>query len=338
MNFLRSIPIILIVSSSSSLVLSSDYTLNGFASLTGGMTLDNEESYLDYDNQWSMKNESKVGFQLDADLDSDLSATLQFMARGKDDFNAELEWGYISYQLTDTSDLKFGKLRLPIYYYSSSLDVGFSYEWIRPPEDVYSLPISSFEGLDYSNAFELGEWNAYSQFFFGSNRKDIVTSSDIDLTQVAGAVFEIGHDWFNTRLSATNGKVEGLTTQSDINYYSIAFFAELSEIMLFTEFTLADITSQYSVLTADEEIKSYLISASYALNTLTPYLTYSDSRAVAPESFSIYGDIDEQSWIYGVRWDFNAKASLKAEYIDKTDHIKASNNAQLASISVDFIF
>lgn len=34
-----------------------------------------------------MKNESKVGFQFDADLDDGLSATLQFMVRGEDDFN-----------------------------------------------------------------------------------------------------------------------------------------------------------------------------------------------------------------------------------------------------------
>jgi len=179
-----------------------------------------------------MKTDSKVGIQLDAVLEDGLSATMQFMARGKDEFNAELEWSYISYELSDTSQIKFGKLRLPIYYYSTSFDVGYAYNWIRPPEDVNSLPISSFGGLDYSTSFEFGEWSLVAQTFFGSNRSDVEENGDIDLTQVSRLVLEIEKDWFNSRLSATNGKVDGYSTTSDVNYYSIAFSASLNQLTL----------------------------------------------------------------------------------------------------------
>jgi len=338
MSVSRKFSAIIIASSVSTVVLSGEYSLNGFANLTGGMTLNNDQTYLDYDNHWNMKTDSKVGIQFDADLEGGLNATLQFMARGEDDFSTELEWGYISYELSDSSQIKFGKLRLPIYYYSSSLDVGYSYNWIRPPEDVYSLPISSFEGVDYSTSFDYGQWSLLAQTFYGSNRSELETNGDIDLTQVAGIVLEVEKEWFNFRFSATNGKVDGYSTKSDVNYYSVALSASLDQLTLLSEFTLADVSSSYSSLTADEEINSYLLSSSFTFNQLTPYLSYSSSHAVAPDNFSIYGDIDDKSWIYGIRWDFNPQASLKTEFIDKTDKINAANNSQLASISIDFIF
>jgi len=97
----RNISALVIASSVSTALLSNELSLNGFASLTRGMTFDNDQTYLD--NDLSMKTDSKVGIQLDAVLKDGLSATMQFMAIGKDEFNAELEWGYISYELSDTS-------------------------------------------------------------------------------------------------------------------------------------------------------------------------------------------------------------------------------------------
>ena len=338
MNTHKKIFLLSIVSSMWSQAYAGEYNINGFASLTGGMTLDNDQSYLDYDDKWSMRNDTKVGFQLDADLENNLSATIQIMSRGKEDYDAELEWGYINYALTQSSDVKFGKLRLPIYYYSSSLDVGYSYDWIRPPQDVYRLPISSYEGLDYSKDFALGQWSGVSQIFVGSNRSELNTTTDIDLTQVTGFVLELSKEDFNSRISATNGKVDSLTTSSDINYYSISLSKEFDHLTLLSEFTLADISSRYSSLTADEKIESYLISTAYRFNQLSPYLTYSKSQADAPDTFSIYGDINESSWIYGLRWDFNPSASFKAEFIDHTDKQDATNDAQLANVSIDFIF
>lgn len=45
--------------------------------------------------------------------------------------------------------VRAGRLRSPVYMYSESLDVGFSYPWLRLPDEVYSqVQLTNYEGAD----------------------------------------------------------------------------------------------------------------------------------------------------------------------------------------------
>jgi len=45
--------------------------------------------------------------------------------------------------------MRVGRLRTPVYMYSESIDVGFSYPWLRLPDEVYSqVQLSNYEGAD----------------------------------------------------------------------------------------------------------------------------------------------------------------------------------------------
>ena len=52
-----------------------------------------------------LKNESVFALQLTADLQEKLSATAQIVARGENDFDADFEWAYITYEFSDELQL-----------------------------------------------------------------------------------------------------------------------------------------------------------------------------------------------------------------------------------------
>ena len=65
------------------------------------------------------------------DLGEGLSVTGQIVARGVNDFDANFEWAYISYEINDNWTVQAGKKRLPLFYYSDFFDVGYAYVWMR---------------------------------------------------------------------------------------------------------------------------------------------------------------------------------------------------------------
>jgi len=78
-------------------------------------------------NDWSFGAESSLGLQGNFTVDDKLSATLQVVARGGNSYRADVDWAYLSYELTPKLLLQAGHKRLPIYYYSDFMYVGYSY-------------------------------------------------------------------------------------------------------------------------------------------------------------------------------------------------------------------
>ena len=100
--------------------------INGFANLIGGMT-SSEDSLYGYSDSINFSEESLFAIQVSGDINDKMTATGQMVARGENDYDAEFEWAYITYQATDNVSITGGRLRLPLFNYSSSLDVGYSY-------------------------------------------------------------------------------------------------------------------------------------------------------------------------------------------------------------------
>ncbi|MCL2919097.1 porin [Shewanella litorisediminis] len=121
--------------------------INGFASIVAGSSLDDDESLYGYDSEIDFNQNTKFAIQVAADLGGGLRATAQLLSRGRDDYDVEFEWAYLSYDITDNLMLMAGRQRFNLYKYSDYIDVGFAYHWIIPPQGVYSLPFSSGEGV-----------------------------------------------------------------------------------------------------------------------------------------------------------------------------------------------
>ena len=80
---------------------------------------------------------NKFGFRLDADLGDKLSFATQMFVDGTTDYDPSFDWIYINYAITPSVNVSVGRMILPLYMYSDYFDVGYAYQWIRPPDAVY---------------------------------------------------------------------------------------------------------------------------------------------------------------------------------------------------------
>ncbi|KAA1160083.1 porin [Pseudoalteromonas fuliginea] len=183
---------------------SAEVRINGFASIIGGKSLDSDSTLYGYDDDITFKNESVFALQLSADLHEKLTATAQIVARGENDFNAEFEWAYITYEFSDKLQLSAGKMRAPFYKYSDFLDVGYAYRWVRPPKSVYGIPFSTYEGLSLVYSSQLGDWDSTLQGFYGAFEGDIDvfgTELPAELNNFGGVNWNLSYDWFSARVA-----------------------------------------------------------------------------------------------------------------------------------------
>ena len=132
-----------------------EHRFNGFGTV-GFTHLGGEDEGRSYgvqgqtNDSWRGDQLSKFGAQLSYGVTDTVGVTVQATAKAQqDEWKANLEWAYLSWQTNDQLMLRAGRLRSPVYMYSESLDVGYSYPWLRLPDEVYSqVQVTNYEGVD----------------------------------------------------------------------------------------------------------------------------------------------------------------------------------------------
>lgn len=178
------------------------WDFNGFATLGGGIVLDDGQTYYDIDDSFSLDVDSKVGLQIDLALTDKLSATVQGVVRGNDDWEPELEWAYLTFQPTSHWKFRAGRMRQPFYMLSDYLEVGYAYPWLRPPKEVYGrLPISWFEGIDALYNTDFDSWDLQVQAYYAETDQLLDfngQAADTNLKQ-SGIVITSSNEWLTLR-------------------------------------------------------------------------------------------------------------------------------------------
>ena len=155
---------------------------SGFASVGGGVTTGSDEQLFGYDNNVSFQPDTLFALQGTAILSDRISVVTQLMARGADNLDVGIEWAYINFRLTDSLTLNAGKLRLPLYLYSDSLDVAYSYHWLRTPQSVYRAPFDNYMGASLQHNAFVGDAVISTQVIAGNVDDDISpATSDMEV-------------------------------------------------------------------------------------------------------------------------------------------------------------
>jgi len=191
-----------------SFATTAEVRVNGFANLVGGIT-SSDESLYGYDDTISFASESVFAVQVSADVNSKMTATGQLVARGKNDYEADFEWAYLTYKATDNVSVSAGRLRLPLFKYSASKDVGYSYHWVNAPRAIYDVNFNNLDGirLDYSNYSGDLEYNLQSAF--GTVSNDLNTSVGPARLQVDNMILlsaEATYNYLKVRASYVTSK------------------------------------------------------------------------------------------------------------------------------------
>lgn len=163
-----------------------DINWNGFLSVAAGKTTTTDTTYLVeptsdgyYDDKVRFDPESVVGLQAQVILSDRLRSTIQMVSKGANDFNTTVDWAYLSYDLTDDLTLNAGRFRLPLFYYSDFLDVGYAYHWIRPPVEVYNAFTAGVEGINFYHSKLWGSVQLETQLWYGAIDSEIVVDGAV---------------------------------------------------------------------------------------------------------------------------------------------------------------
>ncbi|WP_053979502.1 hypothetical protein [Marinagarivorans algicola] len=187
---------IMLVSIGLSPLSNAEINFRGFGSIVGGqaMSVEPDETVLGYGDTWDFKQDSLMAFQMNADLEDGLTATLQLVSRGKNDYEPQVRWAYLSYQATDSIQVSAGRTQAPFYRYSDFLDVRYTYNWITGPDRVYNFDYPSFDGVSILYSNSIGAVDSTFQFVGG------VLDSESDSEDTAGVIFEdfYGASWVGT--------------------------------------------------------------------------------------------------------------------------------------------
>jgi hypothetical protein len=179
--------------------------------------------YAYYTEDYDFRPDSMLGLQGNVDLSDGASLTFQIVAKGADEFKPDLDWIYLSYQLSDDLKLMAGRRNLPMYYFSESMEVGYAAPWIRPPANLYWWEITQFNGLTLTKSMEVGDWEAQLSGFVGrENQEDIKShdywrnrggyyappegtyiagTSDVEWSDIMGINLGIANEWADIRIS-----------------------------------------------------------------------------------------------------------------------------------------
>lgn len=284
-----------------------DIQFRGFASFVGGTTLSSEDELYGYDDKLNFRNDSLIALQADATLDEKLSATMQVMSRGSNDYDAVVEWAYLTYKFSDELQLSAGRIRIPFYRYSDFIDVRYAYNWVKVPQTVYGFEFPGYDGLSmvYNNQF--GSWDSSLQVIYGQFEGQ---TGDLDavIEDLTGLSWTLNRDWLTLRAGYMASKVsiqiedieqlaagaEFLGSQAGIDlsglandlrlngdrgdFWGVAVGIDHSNVLFDAEYVRYNVDD--SLLA---ETEAYYLTLGYRIDKLIPMVTYSKLESEPPE-------------------------------------------------------
>jgi hypothetical protein len=244
-----------------------DLNINGFLSV-GASVLDNDDITLDdFDGNGNFKSDTILGLQISKQVNDKTTVTGQLVSRGSEDYSTEAAWAYAGYAATDDLDIRLGRIRVPFFYYSDFLEVGYAYDWVRPPSEVYSSPFSSIDGTDLNYRFALGNWDNNVQVYYGRFNEE---GSGVDLKNFTGLALTSSTGDFTLRGSYHRLEIESDGTGSfgSLNAAAAAAIgttgADLNSGLLLLGFTNQEIAAaQADFSLTGQELGFYGLAAGY---------------------------------------------------------------------------
>ena len=342
-------------------------SFSGFMSIVGGQVLngsnntplnDNEcpcfisdwNHLATYGKNFGVAQESRAGVRMNAKMTESLNGIVQVDARGtKGSSGATLEWAYIAYEPADDWTLQLGRKRLPIYYYSDFMDVGFAYPWVRAPQDLYGWEVNNFNGVTVVKTGHMQSWNSRTSFFYGreDSRANVLANyfypgMNVDLVwrDILGADLELSHDWLTVRFVYIESRVDisspvagPVVNGAKQHIYGVSANNDYSNWLLRSEFSVFDPWDDMGYRS-----NAGMLGVGYHVGDYTPMLTYSRFRDA-----NSYGSPNWESDTTAItlRYDVNPTSAIKVQY-DRFRELSSTNsttgNANILSMSFDKTF
>lgn len=329
-------------------LLADNIRINGFGSIVAASVVDGPGYIAEYpnlgiydDDTINFAPESRLGLQFQSQINNKFNFTTQFMMRGANDYEPQITWAYLGYQVSDDSTLQAGRLRVPVYHFSEFMDVGYAYTWARIPADTYSLDLINYNGVRYIHNISLSDSTLSVMGIYGSqsNQNDKLMSylfpTQIDRTfdDVVGIVFDWDRDTINLRSSYVSATM--LETRHLGNFLATNILGIPANILYPSPTNKVDASGDSLVaFDSETDISFFDVSAKWQLGQTTLFAEYNEYdpfyksyfasigyRVDLIEYYLIYSKFDlNQAWeshdttAIGLRYDFDDGIALKVDF------------------------
>ena len=366
-RFLRTVAASLLLLHTGILSAVENIQFNGF--LTVGATVSNDETDSQNGNitdDIGFDEDTRVGVQISADINKRMSVTAQLLGASNQDqsFDAEFDWGYVSYSLMENADIRGGKIKFPTFLVSEYIEVGYAYPWIRPPAEVYySNPITAITGADVLLRFRIGEGDLLFQPYFGTaSDEDALVPQEVlpALSLAPGTVKYVNFDaknmaGINVAYTGGAGTVRagylqtqvsapdlGLTNNDDVSFWSVGGTLDWHNVIAYSEYFQREIDGTANAFFPNQ--KGWYATLGYRIGRFLPHITYA-SLLDNNDSNDPGIALEQDSVTAGVRYELGTGADLKFEVqrVEPEDGtrgllISPVDDIMVYSLAVDVIF
>lgn len=310
---------------------------NGFFS-TGYARASNDAGYAGIGEDSEVKDLSLFALQGTFDVTQKSQMVMQLVGRGADDWEPQVEWAYLSHRLTNDLQLRAGKMRIPFFMYSDSLEVGYSQPWARPPQSVYGpIAVTSYVGADASYNMNFENSSLTATAFTGFTDED-GNSGDVQLRNIVGMNLTwTDYVWTVRGIAATAEATIDATSLAAFVPAGIAVDSQLadSDRGAFYGLGASYDDGSWQIIAEVTRVKlggkftdndSAYLSVGHRFGSWTPYIAtgwteskdddqrtglfISTPQLVVPESVLNY---QRHEYSIGTRWDITPGVALKAD-------------------------
>ena len=134
--------------------------------------------------------DSVVGVQGNFRFGGSIEGVVQILARETpaNRYTPRPSLAFLSIAPTPGLTLRAGRLRIPLFMLSDSIDINYAHPWVRPPVEVYGLgPFSDLNGIDLLYRRRLGDVDIELHPYAGRSKVDIYERGKASLSSLAGA-------------------------------------------------------------------------------------------------------------------------------------------------------
>jgi hypothetical protein len=159
---------------------------------------------------WSRHVDSKLGGQLDVNLDERWSAVLQVVTEQRLDYSYQprVEWANLKYQVTPELALRVGRIAMPMFIAADYRKVGYAYPWVRPPIEVYGvLPLGSSDGVDLNWRWNGESMRSTTQVLYGRTDIPLYDGARLRGHAIAGLSHTVERGAFSARASLVTARL-----------------------------------------------------------------------------------------------------------------------------------
>jgi len=320
--------------------------------LTAGFAVHNQEqtdgskvTYLDeITDDITFLQDSKFGLQMTADVAEDMQVVAQILASAEDsNYAMDIEWAYLDYTLSDSTKLRMGRIKQPVFLISDYLEVGYAYPWIRPPAEAYSnMPVDSLIGVELLYQTNLGGLNLAVQPYFGSNTEGVPGFSGVNFfadnyigmaVRLESSVFTFQISTFQTDVSTVDA-AGAFNSEGEATLSVASLSWDVANFVGYTEFTTRDIEEDsatlgqsfnlqpFDALFSDQD--GYYVTLGYRMGKYLPHITFATIDSDPKSAFGCAGaalntcgpsqGARQDSITVGMRYEINDSTALKMEF------------------------